>query len=177
MALPFHVEQPIAATPEAVWSFLLQFQNSGRWMRDTLSVEVLTEGPFAVGTRFRQTRRMYNRVAAEEFLVTDLDPVAHALSLEVDGKKGSAGRGVFRFRYAMRPAGTPPGSATLMVLDGEIDELGRAVEFVASFFVGNFVRVVERDLDGLRRCLEEGRTAEGVPFELTTSSTSRAPST
>ncbi len=177
MALPFHVEQPIAATPESVWSFLIQFTNSGRWMRDTLSVELLTDGPFGVGSRFRQTRRMYNRVAAEEFEVTAMDPVAHALALEVDGRKGVVGRGIFRFRYTMKPAGTPLGSSTLVVLDGEIDALGRAVEFVASFFVGNFVRVVEKDLDGLRRCLEEGRTADGAPFELTTSSTSRAPST
>jgi carbon monoxide dehydrogenase subunit G len=170
MALPFHVEQRIEAPPDRVWAFVLDISQSGRWMRDTVSIEMLDPGPFGVGSRFRQTRRMYGREASEEFTVTRFDAQARRLDLEVDGRKGSAGRGVFRFRYEMRAAGP----ATVVVLDGEIDALGRVVELVASFFVGNFVKVVERDLDGLRMCLEEGRS---FAAPVTTSSTSRAPST
>lgn len=177
MALPFHAEQSIAAPPGVVWDFIIQFRNSGRWMRDTLAIEVIGEGQFGVGSRFRQTRRLYNRVATEEFEVTSFDEAARSFALEVDGKRGTLGRGVFRFRYRMQASGEPRGSSTLVVLDGEIDGLGFAVELIASFFVGNFVRVVEQDLDGLRRSVEEGASFEAPATGVTTSSISRAPST
>ena len=37
-------------------------------------VEVLTPGPVAVGTRFRETRTMFGKRATEEMTVAELDP-------------------------------------------------------------------------------------------------------
>ena len=37
-------------------------------------VEILTPGPVAVGTRFRETRIMFGRRATEEMTVAELDP-------------------------------------------------------------------------------------------------------
>ena len=181
MSLPFHLEQPIGAPPGVVWRYLLEFQNTRRWMEGTSDVAALDPGPIAVGSRFRQTRSIHGRVATVEFVVSELDEATRTIALEVDGRKSALGRGVFRFRYAMQPSG----AATRVVVDGSIDELGRAVELVASLFVGKFVKVVARDLEALRRALEADLGAAGTgiaapaaaPATITTSSTSRAPST
>ncbi len=159
MALPFHVEQPVAAPAADVWAFLLDFTNIASWMQGTEELVLLTPGPLAKGSRFRQTRRLHGRVATEEFAVTALDPEARRLALEADGRRGTVGRGVFRFGYEVREH--PGGS--VVVLDGEIAELGRAVEFVASFFVGNFVKVVAKDLEGLRHLVEQSARPPGHP--------------
>ncbi len=37
-------------------------------------IEVLTEGPMGVGTRFRETRRMFGKDATEEMTVTGWEP-------------------------------------------------------------------------------------------------------
>lgn len=173
MSLPFHLEQPIAAPADVVWRYLLEFQNTRRWMEGTSDVASLDPGPIAVGSRFRQTRTIHGRAATVEFVVSELDEASRTIALEVDGRRSALGRGVFRFRYAMRRAGVAD-AATLVVVDGSIDELGRAVELVASLFVGKFVKVVAKDLEALRRALE-GAAASRAP--ITTSSTSRAPST
>ena len=184
MSLPFHLEQPIGAPPGVVWRYLLEFQNTRRWMEGTSDVAALDPGPIAVGARFRQTRSIHGRVATVEFVVSELEEATLTIALEVDGRKSALGRGVFRFRYAMQPSG----AATRVVVDGSIDELGRAVELVASLFVGKFVKVVAKDLEALRRALEadvgEGSVGAGgvAPTRadaapITTSSTSRAPST
>ena len=173
MALPFHAEQHVLAAPEVVWAFIQDVGRAGRWMRGTERMEELTRPPLAVGSRFLQTRRIQGHVASAEFVVTDLDPLRRRLSLEVDGRTGSLGRGVFRFRYAMDADGR---GGTRVIVDGEIAELGRAVELLARLFVRSFVRVVESDLDALRACLDDGDADDAAP-DVTTSSTSRDPST
>jgi hypothetical protein len=183
MALPFHVEQPIDAPPDVVFRFITRVENTLRWMDGTTAVEALTDGPIAVGSRYRQTRAIGGRTATVELVVRELDAGSGTLALEADGRRSALGRGVFRFRYAVRPAERRAG-ASQVVLDGEIDALGRAVELVASFFVAKFVKVLARDLEALRRCVEQapgradgGPAAGGEPDRVTTSSTSRAPST
>ena len=41
-----------------------------------VKLEILTDGPVGVGTRFRETRRMFKRESTEEMEVTDLEPGA-----------------------------------------------------------------------------------------------------
>jgi carbon monoxide dehydrogenase subunit G len=163
MALPFHAEQRMRASPDAVWAFIQDIGGSGRWMRGTEHMEDLTGPPIAVGSRFLQRRRIHGRVASAEFVVTEMDAEARRLALEVDGRRGSLGRGVFRFRYAMLP---DEGGGTQVVVDGEV-VLGRAIELVAQFFLDRFVAVVASDLETLRDCVDAA----------TTSSISHGPST
>ena len=150
MALPFHAEQRIRASPEVVWAFVQDVPRSGRWMRGTEHMEDLTGPPIAVGSRFLQTRRVHGRVASAEFVVTDLDPATRSLAMEVDGRRSSLGRGIFRFRYTLRG---DEGGGTRVVVDGEI-VLGRAMGLVAQFFVSKFTEVLEKDLEALRDCVD-----------------------
>lgn len=68
------VETVIAAPIETVFALMTDL---ARWP-DAISaidrIDVLTDGPVAAGTRFRETRRMFGREATEEMTVAELSP-------------------------------------------------------------------------------------------------------
>ncbi|WP_406263250.1 SRPBCC family protein [Streptomyces sp. NBC_00191] len=68
------VERVIRASPERVWEALTDLQGTERVLSGVERIEVLTEGGFAVGTRWRETRRMLGKEATEEMYVTASEP-------------------------------------------------------------------------------------------------------
>ncbi|MGR6967176.1 SRPBCC family protein [Geodermatophilus sp. URMC 61] len=68
------VRRHVAAPVERVWALATDLEGSPRVVRGIESVEVLTPGPFGVGTRWRETRRMFGRTATEEMTVTAVEP-------------------------------------------------------------------------------------------------------
>jgi uncharacterized membrane protein len=68
------VRRHVAAPVERVWSLATDLAGAPAVMSGIDSVEVLTPGPFAVGTRWRETRTMMGRSATEEMTVTAVDP-------------------------------------------------------------------------------------------------------
>ncbi|WP_327683520.1 SRPBCC family protein [Streptomyces sp. NBC_00467] len=70
------VERRIAAPPAAVWDALTDLENAPTVLSGVDAVEVLSPGPFGVGTRWRETRRMMGKQATEEIHVTASEPPA-----------------------------------------------------------------------------------------------------
>ncbi|MFI8522520.1 SRPBCC family protein [Streptomyces sp. NPDC085481] len=68
------VERRVSASPGRVWESITDLRNMPRVLSGVEKVEVLTEGGFAVGTRWRETRRMMGRQATEEMTVTVCEP-------------------------------------------------------------------------------------------------------
>lgn len=68
------VRRHVAAPVERVWALATDLEGSPRVVRGIEAVEVLTPGPFGVGTRWRETRRMFGRSATEEMTVTEVEP-------------------------------------------------------------------------------------------------------
>lgn len=64
------VERRITASKERVWRGLTDLASMPVVLSGVDSVEVLSDGPFAVGTRWRETRRMFGKQATEEMWVT-----------------------------------------------------------------------------------------------------------
>jgi uncharacterized protein YndB with AHSA1/START domain len=68
------IETMIAAPPAKVFALMADIP---RWPENISAIEkleMLTPGPVAVGTRFRETRTMYGRQATEEMTVAQLEP-------------------------------------------------------------------------------------------------------
>ena len=101
MAIEFTIEERVVAAPHAVFSVATDLENVGRWMPNFVRVERLTDGRFGVGTRWRETRKMFGAEATEEFEVTRCDP-PRRVELFVDGRKGSSKRGAYRFVYRFK---------------------------------------------------------------------------
>jgi uncharacterized membrane protein len=59
---------------QRVWDVATDLAGSPEVVRGIDAVEVLTPGPFGVGTRWRETRTMMGRSATEEMTVTAVEP-------------------------------------------------------------------------------------------------------
>jgi len=68
------VERRVAAPAERVWAVLTDIEGSPRVISGIDKVEILSDGPFGVGTRWRETRRMLGKEATEEMWVTESEP-------------------------------------------------------------------------------------------------------
>ncbi|MFD4376094.1 SRPBCC family protein [Streptomyces sp. NPDC058486] len=144
------VERRVAASPGRVWEAITDLPDMPRVLSGVEKVEVLTEGGFGVGTRWRETRKMLGKEATEEMTVTECEPpdryvtVADShgmhyvseLSLHADGPDAS----VLRMRFSASPA---PGrrqnllsrllarfgaKAVSKALAKDLDDIARAVE-------------------------------------------------
>ncbi|WP_338894468.1 SRPBCC family protein [Streptomyces sp. TG1A-60] len=68
------VERRVAASQGRVWEALTDLGGMDRMLSGVTRVEVLTDGAFGVGTRWRETRRMFGKDATEEMWVTVSEP-------------------------------------------------------------------------------------------------------
>lgn len=117
-------------------------------------IEMLSPGPLAVGTRFRETRVMYGREATEEMTVAELEAPRRFVLTAFN--HGTAYRVEHQFE--------PQGGGTRMTLAFE----GRPVGLVAKLFlplgllfVGSVRRQLAADLADLQREAERRAGAIG----------------
>jgi uncharacterized protein YndB with AHSA1/START domain len=161
MAVSFDTVLVISASPERVFSTMTDLDGWSTWMKGLVRVEKLTDGPVGVGTEWRETRKMMGKEGSEVFDITAFDP-PRSMSLHVDGAKGASKKGHYRFdyRFEEEPNG-PQGTATRVVMHGEIDIPGFMAKVMGKLFIGIFKNACDRDLVALKEFLEG--TPEGVP--------------
>src|SRR5690606_20498281 len=58
MAHEVTLSRRVAAPPEAVWEVLTDLDQAARRLTQVTDLHVISDGPYAVGTRWRETRRM-----------------------------------------------------------------------------------------------------------------------
>ncbi|WP_109471548.1 SRPBCC family protein [Ornithinimicrobium cavernae] len=68
------VSRIIETTPERVWEVLTDLDRAPETLTGVTDVQRLTDGPYAVGTRWRETRTMFGKKSTEEMWVTASDP-------------------------------------------------------------------------------------------------------
>ena len=71
---PLEVSIKIEASQEEVFAAVSDFGSAADRVEAILNCEVLTEGEVGVGTRFRETRKMFKKEHSEEMEVTGFDP-------------------------------------------------------------------------------------------------------
>lgn len=150
MTTHFSSERVVQAPPATVIAAITDLDSWAQWMPGLVRVERLTEGPFDLGTRWRETRKMYGKEASEVFQVSEYEPPGR-LGLLVDGAEGSTGRGEYRFLYLLEPV---PEAATRITLEGEVEMPGLVARLLAPMMKGMLRRGCERDLDALATHLE-----------------------
>ncbi|MGJ8529241.1 SRPBCC family protein [Maritalea sp.] len=67
------VSQQFMSDQQTAFNVISDFPNAANYIDGILKVEMLTDGPVAVGSRVRETRIMMGREATEEMEVTQMD--------------------------------------------------------------------------------------------------------
>jgi carbon monoxide dehydrogenase subunit G len=94
--------QHIHASPEKVWSVISDIPGSAATLSGIDSVQMLSEGPYGEGTRWKETRTMMGRAETVEMWVAQADPPR---STTVKALQGGADY-TSRFSLADRDGGT-----------------------------------------------------------------------
>jgi len=94
--------QHIAASPEKVWSVITDIPGSAGTLSGVEAVQLLTDGPYGEGTRWKETRRMLGRTETVEMWVDQVDAPR---STVVKALQGGADY-TTRFSLAPRDGGT-----------------------------------------------------------------------
>ncbi len=81
---PITASKHFNASLETVWEVMADLENAADRIQAIVKLEVLTDGPVGLGTRFRETRIMFKKEATEEMEVTVWDP-PNSYTTEADG--------------------------------------------------------------------------------------------
>jgi carbon monoxide dehydrogenase subunit G len=154
MAIEFSVTESLPGKREQVFAALTDLDAAPRWMPGDVEIEKMSEGPLAVGSEWRETRKMLGREATEYFEVTIYEP-PRRIALRVDGSKGTSGKGEFLFEYVLEPKG----EATQVTLTGQIHGLGAVSGLVGKLMAGPMRKAVKKDLEALAQHLRDSERA------------------
>lgn len=80
-----HLSRTIPASPANVWHTLTDLDQISEMLEGVTSVEVLTNGAYGIGTRWRETRKMMGMEGTEEMEVVDNDPLSRTVVEAVSG--------------------------------------------------------------------------------------------
>lgn len=148
MPIAFTLHEDYDVPPARLFRALTDLDDAAHWMTGLVRIERLDSGPLSVGSRWRETRKVFGREATEEFEVTRMDAPSH-LSLRCEGRRGTSGRGEYLFDFELEPQA----HGSRLAMHGEIRELGRLWELAGSIFGGAYRKAMARDMAALRHHL------------------------
>jgi carbon monoxide dehydrogenase subunit G len=138
------VECSVEAPPDAAFSTAIDISGWPRFISGVQSVELLTPGTVAAGTRFRETRSMFGRQATEDMTVAQIEPPRRFLLTAFN--HGTA----YRAEHLFAPEAA--GTRMTLVFEGRPSTLlARLFAPVGWLFLGTLKRQLERDLADLKR--------------------------
>ena len=138
------VECFVEAPPDAAFSAAIDISNWPRFISGVQSVELLTPGPVAAGTRFRETRSMFGRQASEDMTLAQIEPPRRFLLTAFN--HGTA----YRAEHLFAPEAA--GTRMTLVFDGQPAALlARLFAPLGWLFRGTIKRQLELDLADLKR--------------------------
>ena len=79
------ISRRVQAPPSAVWEVVTDLSRAEEWLSQVVDLQVITPGPYAVGTRWRETRRMMGRSETQELVVVENDPGRRTVVEALDG--------------------------------------------------------------------------------------------
>jgi carbon monoxide dehydrogenase subunit G len=141
------VTERIAAPPETVFAAASNFGEAAGTIRGILRVEMLTPGPVGVGTRFRETRKMFGKEASEVMTVSEFEPPhRYVLLAESHGSR-------YRSELRFDPAGG--GTDVTMTFQAEPLTFGaKVMSFVFRPMMKSVSKLCAQDLVDLKQSVE-----------------------
>ncbi len=146
--IQMNVSTDVAAEPARVFALASDFPNLPGHVAGIIRVEMLTDGPVGVGTRFKETRKFGGRQATETMVVAEFDaPRSYVLKARSCGS-------IFRSRVRVEPA---PGGARLSIeTTAKADSLfARLLSPLVGLMAKSMKKCLEDDLAQIKQAAEK----------------------
>jgi hypothetical protein len=144
---PIVCTRRIEASPADVFEVVTDLDSATDRISAITNLEVLSDGPFGVGTRWRETRVMFRKEHTEEMWVTEFEP-GRAYTTEAH----SCGS-VYHCTMSVEPDGT--GSILAMTFDSRpMTFMAKLMSPLCFLFNGAMVKCIEKDFDDIQSSLE-----------------------
>ncbi len=143
----FTIDKYIDARREVVFDTALDLHSAAENIRGIEQLEVLTEGPIGLGTRFRETRIMFKKEATEVMEISVFDrPSRFVYKAESHGCK-------YLTSYDLVQEGT--GTRLSLVFLAEPQTfMAKVLGIVFSFMMKACMKEVDKDLEDLKAVAE-----------------------
>ena len=133
----------VEAPPDAAFSTAIDISNWPRFISGVQSVELLTPGPVAAGTRFRETPSMFGRQAREDMALAQVEPPHRFLFTAFNHGTAYHAEHLFTLEGA--------GTRTTLIFEGRpATLLARLFAPLGRLFLGTLKRQLESDLADLK---------------------------
>lgn len=151
MAFSSVVTEHINASPEVVFAAACDFATAPQRITGIRKLEMLTDGPVGVGTRFRETRVMFGKEARTTMEVIEFQP-GRSYTLRAD-----EGGCEYRTQVSVRPSPTRGACEITFDLSGTPHTLGaKVLAFAMGWLInGACTKAIGKDLTDLKTALEK----------------------
>jgi hypothetical protein len=137
----------VSAPPQAVFQQAADFPRAADRIRGILRIEMLTDGPVRVGTRFKETRMMFKRECTEQMEVSAFEP-PHRYTLT------SISCGC-RYEATLRFTPARGGTDVEMTFDAQpLTFLAKLMSFMMRPMMKSCMKLIAQDLADLKRAIE-----------------------
>ena len=141
------VQRTIAAPPERVFRIATDLENIAEHTSGIDSLEVLSDGPFGEGTRWRETRTFYGKQATEEMWVTAFDPPrSYVVEAESHGAH-------YRTEITFAPEGDRT-RVSFVFGARPLSFVARVFSIFSGLMLKSVRKALEQDLEDLKRAAE-----------------------
>jgi len=144
------MSKQIDAPVETVFDLCSDLRNAAERIRGIVRLEVLTDGPIRVGTRFRETRIMMRKECTEEMEIVEFTPPrSYTVACE---SCGCAYRTQFRF--------VPDGRGTRVDFDWSWQPLtffAKLMMPLGKLMMGTMKKCIDNDLEDMKKAAEQAR--------------------
>ena len=141
MTKDFRCAVAIVAPIERVFAGLTDLSAFHQWMPGFESVQTDGSLQLAVGSVFRETRRLFGQLATEEFVVAACEAPTR-LVLRVDASKNTSAKGMFYYTYLL----SVDGEGCRLELAGSVDMPGFFATIFGGLMIGMFKTACQKDL-------------------------------
>lgn len=147
MPTQLSLERTIHAAPQTVFAVQSDISNWADLVPAITKVEMLTDGPVQVGTRFRETRVMFGKEATEEMEIVEFNaPTNYVLHAESHGSK-------YRSEFRFEPA--PDGTKLIFNFEAEPQTtFAKVMGFLMKPMMKKMLDLCGKDLDAVKAHIE-----------------------
>jgi carbon monoxide dehydrogenase subunit G len=149
----FTIEKTIEAPVATVFARASDVRGWADCISGIERVEVLTDGPIGVGTRFRETRIMFKKEATEEMEITAFEPPRrYALAGESCGCR-------YQTEITCEPAGASKTRVRMTFESTPLTFAAKVLSVLMRPMMKMMVKTCGRDLDDLKAAIEGSSTS------------------